>query len=634
MMDEREVLTGFKEGKAFEAYRYFGAHTEKKGVTFRVYAPNASGVNLFGDFNSWQEEAMTREEDGIYTFHSDRAKAGDLYKYVIYGWNGYRMEHSDPYGFATELRPGSASRIVKKSSFRFGDSDWMKARNNDYDRPLSVYEVHVGAFRKNPDEEHGWYNYREIAAPLIEHVKKCGYTHIEMMPVCEYPFDGSWGYQLTGYFAPTSRYGTADDLRYLINECHLAGIGVIMDFVPVHFAIDDYALKMFDSTPLYEYYRQGVAESQWGSCMFDHARPEVSSFLISSAYYWIKEFHFDGLRMDAVSNLIYFGGDQNKGENREGMEFVRRLNTILKKKFPEVILFAEDSSSWKGGVTKPIDEGVLGFDYKWNMGWMYDSLKFMSDLPKEKVSDYHKMTFSMWYFYDERFILSLSHDEVVGGAGTILEKMPGNDEEKFAQVRAYYTYMLMHPGKKLQFMGNEIGERTEWNESREVEFELLSNPLHKGLFDLNCDLMILYKEAPAFFKSEYEVGQFEWLYCEQNEKLLYAMRRNDEKGTSYVGIFNFSGQDLDAEELPVRIKKEEPAVNEIAENTGTKETSVKKEKGKEESWKPVLSTAWKKYGGSGKESGKVIRSREGIMTVSVPAMSAVIYEVVCTNKKK
>ena len=409
---KKEELKGFYEGTCTDAYEYLGAHAGKSGTVFRTYAPAASGVNIFGEFNSWQEEPMTRDDRGIWSFESKKAKPGMMYKYVIYGANGYRMEHADPYAFEAELRPGSASKISSSKGFVFDDDEWMKKRSLCIDGPMAVYEMHMGAFKRNPkDKENGWFNYRELAKPVTEHVKKSGFTHIELMPLCEYPFDGSWGYQVTGFFAPTCRYGNSDDLKYFINECHKAGIGVIMDYVPVHFAVDDFALKRYDSTPLYENEQMG---SQWGTCIFNHARGEVSSFLMSAANYWIKEFHFDGLRTDAVSCLIYNGGEENRGENGSGRHFIRTLNKKLKEMYPDVILFAEDSSSWQGGVTKPIEDGGLGFDYKWDMGWMYDSLYFMGLDPEARAREYHKMTFSMWYFYNERFILSLSHDEVVG----------------------------------------------------------------------------------------------------------------------------------------------------------------------------------------------------------------------------
>ncbi|MBR1471992.1 MAG: 1,4-alpha-glucan branching protein GlgB [Lachnospiraceae bacterium] len=619
-MNNEALRKEFFEGRALTAYQYFGAHVNKSSVTFRTYAPGAASVNIFGDFNGWTEEPMERDEHGVYSCTIKKAKPGQLYKYVIYGNNGWRAEHADPYAFGAELRPGSASKIINLSEYRFTDEAWMAQRNDCREQPLSIYEVHLGAFRRNPKEEHGWYNYREIAAPLIEHVKKSGYTHIEMMPVCEHPFDGSWGYQLTGYFAPTSRYGSPADLKYLIDECHKAGIGVIMDFVPVHFAVDDFALKLYDTTPLFEYYRDG--SSQWGTCMFNHERNETVSFLLSAADYWLSEFHFDGLRVDAVSCLIYWGGEQSRGENPSGMRFARNLTTLIKKKHPKVMLFAEDSSSWQGGVTKAVEEGGLGFDYKWDMGWMYDSLYFLSRPVQQREAAYHKMTFSMWYFYTERFILSLSHDEVVGGAGTILEKMHGSDAEKFAQARTYYTYMYAHPGKKLSFMGNELGERVEWNESREVEFELLKQPLHKGLYDLLCDLQKLYVSEPVLYADEYARDNFEWLYCEQGPEILYVMKRK-RKDRAYVCVMNFGANAIEGHALPL----DRPEAEEQVEEKEQKKRAKKAPKKKEESWNLLLSTEWKKYGGSLPQKKTVLKSKKREMILNIPAFSAAVYEV-------
>ena len=630
-MNKEKFIKEFFEGTSMDAYLYFGAHVMKSKTVFRTYAPNASGVNIFGDFNGWIEEPMVRDEHGIWQYESGKAKEGHLYKYVIYGQNGYRMEHADPYAFGAELRPGSASRITDPTKYKFNDEKWMKERTDCLDKPLSIYEMHAGAFRRNPkDEENGWYNYRELAPLVIAHAKKTGFDHIEVMPLCEYPFDGSWGYQLTGFFAPTCRYGSPEDLKFFVDECHKAGIGVIMDFVPVHFAVDDFALKNYDSTPLYEYYPQGQG-SMWGTCLFNHARAEVSSFLMSCAEYWLKEYHFDGLRTDAVSLLIYNGGDKDKGENGAGMHFIRTLNTLIKKKHPSVMLFAEDSSAWEGGVTGKPEDGGLGFDYKWNMGWMYDSLYYMSLSPGQRISEYHKLTFSMWYFYNERFILSLSHDEVVGGRGTILGKIPGSEEERFAQLRAYYTYMLMHPGKKLQFMGNEVGELTEWNEGREVEFELLERPLNKGLYDLICELNSLYAGNKAFYSGEYEPGQFEWLHCEQDGRALYVMKRNDASG-SFAAVLNFGdaaseGFEIRAVKAPEEDDEKSPEGNTEEKKAESGKSRKKQNRIKEENWKLILDTGWKKFGGNIDKKNETHKTKAGILSINIGAFEAKIYKI-------
>lgn len=602
-MNTEKLLESFKQGTAYNAHSYYGAHVEKKGVVFRTYAPRADHVNIFGEFNNWQEEPMERQEDGTFTFRSKEAKPGMMYKYVIYGWNGYRMEHSDPYGYGVELRPGSASIIVELDGFEYTDQKWMETRTLNYDQPLSIYELHLGSWKKNPKEEHGWYTYRELAKPLISYVKKSGYTHIEVMPLTEYPYDGSWGYQVTGFFAPTSRYGTDKDLKYLINECHKAGIGVIMDFVPVHFAIDDFGLKNYDSTALYEYYQGG--DSQWGSCMFNHNRKEVCSFLISAAHYWLEEYHFDGLRIDAVSNLIYVNGSQDQGENKAGQEFIRNLNTIIRKLHPTAMLFAEDSSPWQGGVTKPVKEGGLGFDYKWNMGWMYDTLYFLGLPVQQRMEQYHKMTFSMWYFYNERYLLSLSHDEVVNGANTILEKIPGEDAEKFAQLRVYYMYMYIHPGKKLNFMGNELGERVEWNEGRGLSWELLEEPAHKTFYDYLCVLQKLYSSNDAFFAHELDTNQFQWLYCKQETEPVYVMMRTGKK-ESYVAVLNFGDHVVEDFELVLD---------------------------KKQTWKLILDSGWKKYGGELPESKEELKTVERIKKSEEPEGARTESEDGASQKK-
>lgn len=634
MMKSEEIIKDFFDGTSFDSYEYLGAHVSRTKTVFRTYAPGASGVNIFGDFNGWTEEPMIRDDRGFWSFESKNAKEGQLYKYVIYGQNGYRMEHADPYAFGAELRPGSASKITDINKFKFTDEAWMKARKAQgkgipyIDKPLSVYEMHMGAFIRNKKDENGWFNYRDLAEPVIDHVKKSGFTHIELMPITEYPYDGSWGYQVTGFFAPTCRYGSADDLKYFINECHNAGLGVIMDYVPVHFAVDDFALKRYDSTELFEYYPQGQG-SQWGTCMFNHGRKEVSSFLMSVASYWIKEYHFDGLRTDAVSCLIYNIGEEGRGENGAGMHFIRTLNTKLKEKYPDVLLFAEDSSAWQGGVTKPVKDGGLGFDYKWNMGWMYDSLHFMSLAPENRPSEYHKMTFSMWYFYTERFILSLSHDEVVGGKGTILNKIPGTEEEKFAQLKVYYVYMMMHPGKKLQFMGNEVGEETEWNEGREVEFDLLENPLNKGLNSMLITLNEMYASYEAFSKDEYVPLQFEWLHCEQDGRALYVMKRHDKSG-SFAAVLNFSDKPVkDFEFRAVKLPDDTDDAKDTKDTNDTKisKAAKKSKKIKEETWKAFIDTSWKEYDGTKVKKEAVLKSKDGIITTDIGAYEAVIYKI-------
>ena len=426
----------FYTGHLFDVYRYFGAHKEGENFIFRVFAPSAKGVCVFGEFSNWTEIPMYQEEQsGVYVSEPIPAKTGQLYKYCIYTANGGRVEHCDPYGFQMELRPGDCSILTDLYSYKFKDEKWMKNRTVGFDSPVNIYEIHAGSWRKKGEGKTDWYTYIELAKLLIPYVKKNHYTHIEMMPLSEHPFDGSWGYQNTGFFAPTARYGTPDELKKFVDECHQAGIGVIMDFVPVHFAVDYYGLKEFDGTCLYEYPNAAVGESEWGSCNFMHSRGEVRCFLQSAANYWLSEFHFDGIRMDAVSRLIYWQGDEARGVNGTTLDFLKVMNQGLKSLHPTAMLIAEDSTNFPG-VTKPVDQGGLGFDYKWDLGFMHDTLEYFQSAPEYRSRDYHKLTFSMMYYYNEHFLLEYCHDEVVHGKATILQKMNGEYEDKFPQARA------------------------------------------------------------------------------------------------------------------------------------------------------------------------------------------------------
>ena len=467
---------GFYTGKIFDAYKYLGAHVEEKGVTFRTFAPSASRITLIGEFNDWQEWEMNKVSDGnFWECYVPQAKAGQMYKYKIYDRNSNPVDHCDPYGFGMELRPSSASIIRDMSKYKFKDSQWLQSRSDCRKKPLNIYEIHFGSFRKPSDKADDWYNYEEMIDILIPYLVKNGYNYLEIMPLNEYPCDESWGYQATGFFSPTSRYGTADQLKAFIDACHKHNIGVLMDFVPVHFAVDAYGLANYDGTALYEYPNSAVGVSEWGSCNFMHSRGETRSFLQSCANYWISEFHMDGIRMDAISRAIYWQGDPARGVNLNAVEFLQYMNQELKCMHPSVILAAEDSTSFPK-VTDPVDQGGLGFDYKWDMGWMNDTLNYFRTAPEYRPENYHKLTFSMMYYYDARFLLPLSHDEVVHGKATIMQKMSGDYEYKFPQARSLYMYMYAHPGKKLNFMGNEIGQFREWDEKREQDWMLLDYP--------------------------------------------------------------------------------------------------------------------------------------------------------------
>ena len=608
---------GFYTGKIFDAYKYLGAHINRgksgkaEEVVFRTFAPSASRISVIGEFNGWTETPMEKVHDGnFWELISKEAKPGMMYKYRIYDRAGNCIDHCDPYGYGMELRPNTASIIRDMDAYKFHDGKWMKKRSDHSDLPLNVYELHFGSFRKPSEEPDAWYDYEEMADILLPYLKENGYNYLEIMPLNEYPCDESWGYQGTGFFSPTSRYGTADQLKYFVDRCHENDIGVILDFVPVHFAVDDYALANYDGTALYEYPHSDVGDSEWGSRNFMHSRGEVRSFLQSAAEYWLNEYHIDGLRMDAISRAIYWQGMPERGVNSNAVEFLRYMNQGLKERHPSVILAAEDSTSFPG-VTKPAEEGGLGFDYKWDMGWMNDTLDYFRTAPEYRTRDYHKLTFSMMYYYDERYLLPLSHDEVVHGKATILQKMYGDYEQKFPQARAFYMYMYAHPGKKLNFMGNEIGHFREWDEKRELDWNLLTFPAHQDFHRFMEDLNHFYLEHPALSELDYDTEGFQWLECHAEEKCVYVFERctkerRNETGKSrdqmnrqerIVAAFNFSD-----EEQEIEIKCEDKKF-----------------------LKRVFSSEYKEYGGQEEKKEKIIKAKKEIATLKLKPFSAEYY---------
>ncbi len=541
---------GFYTGKSFDAYRYLGAHINKSRgkaeTVFRTFAPSASKISVIGEFNGWTESPMNRVHDGnFWEFRSEEAGPGMMYKYRIYDRAGNCIDHCDPYGYGMELRPNTASVIRDMDTYQFHDEKWMKRRTDHKEQPLNIYEIHFGSFRKPSGEPDAWYSYDELADCLIPYLKENGYNYVEIMPLTEYPSDESWGYQGTGFFSPTSRYGTADQLKKFVDACHEQNIGVILDFVPVHFAVDGYALADYDGTALYEYPHSDVGCSEWGSRNFMHSRGEVRSFLQSAADYWLGEYHMDGLRMDAVSRAIYWQGMPERGVNFNAVEFLRYMNQGLKERYPSVILAAEDSTAFPG-VTKPVAEGGLGFDYKWDMGWMNDTLDYFRTAPEHRTNNYHKLTFSMAYYYDERYLLPLSHDEVVHGKAAILQKMYGDYEMKFSQARAFYMYMYAHPGKKLNFMGNELGHFREWDEKRELDWNLLEYPSHQEFREFMKALNRFYLEHPAFSAEDYTQEGFRWIECSASEQCVYAFERTGGK-ERIAAVFNFSDKEQEIE---------------------------------------------------------------------------------------
>ncbi|MBQ8349973.1 MAG: 1,4-alpha-glucan branching protein GlgB [Ruminococcus sp.] len=533
-------IYGFYKGEDFSAYEFLGAHTSAKGTTFRTYAPNASKVSLIGDFSDWNDIPMEKTADGnFYELYVPEVKEGMRYKFRIYDRQNKFIDHCDPYGFSMEVRPGTCSVIRSISGYRFKDSDWMSRRTDFKDKPMNIYEVHLGSWRKKPAEEDtaSWFTYSEIADQLIAHVIENGYNFIELMPLNEHPCDESWGYQSTGFFAPTSRYGTPKDLMAFVDKCHQKNIGVIVDFVPVHFAVDHYALTEYDGTKLYEYPSDDIGYNEWGSRNFMHSKGEVRSFIQSAANYWLSVYHFDGLRMDAIRNMIYWNGDESRGENRCAIEFLKSMNCGLKARHPSAIISAEDSSAYPK-VTAPVFDGGLGFDYKWDLGWMHDTLEYFQSSPIYRSGEYHKLTFSMLYFYNEKFVLPFSHDEVVHGKATIVQKMHGQYEDKFPQARAMYMYMIAHPGKKLNFMGNEIAQLREWDVSREQDWDMLKYPLHDSFNRYIKELNHIYLKYNALHY-DYDPTNFMWEDCSSTDRCVYAIRRKSADG-DILAILNFS----------------------------------------------------------------------------------------------
>ena len=521
----------FKQGTHTKLYDKLGSHAMvhegKSGVYFAVWAPNAASVSVRGDFNDYDTLThplvLRPDESGIWEGFIEGVEQEITYKYhIVSQFHNIIHDKSDPFGFFAELPPKSASRVWSLEDYRWDDSTWMQNRhvNNAHDAPISVYEMHVGSWRRNV-EEGRFLTYRELAVELVAYLIEMNYTHVEFMPLTEYPFFGSWGYQVVGYFAATSRFGTPQDLMYLISTLHENGIGVIMDWVPSHFAVDMHGLINFDGTALYEHDdpRQGY-HPEWGSIIFNYGRNEVQSFLISSAMFWVDKYHIDGIRVDAVASMLYLNYARKEGEwipnkdggdiNLEAVEFLKKLNTSLYGEFSDILMIAEESTAYPM-VTRPVDVGGLGFGFKWNMGWMHDSLKYMSFDPIHRQHHHAQLTFSMWYGFDENFMLPLSHDEVVHMKGSLINKMPGDTNQKFAHLRSLYGYMMAHPGKKLLFMGGEIAQYSEWNFKASLDWHILENPLHAGLKKMVSDLNRLYRNEPALHQLDEKREGFEWI---------------------------------------------------------------------------------------------------------------------------
>ena len=635
-MELKEVRIGeldqylFGQGTHYDIYKKLGAHLAtnegKKGVYFAVWAPHAAKVHVVGDFNEWEEREayeMTRVgEIGIYEIFVEGIGVGELYKFLITTSDGRKLYKADPYGNQAEFRPGTASRVTDISRLKWADARWLKAREkqNVDEIPMAIYEVHPGSWRKHPvteEDPDGFYNYREFAHELTEYVKDMGYTHVELMGIAEHPFDGSWGYQVIGYYAPTARYGTPEDFQYMVNYFHKNGIGVILDWVPAHFPKDAAGLADFDGQALYEYADPRKGEHpDWGTKVFDYAKNEVKNFLIANALYWVEQFHIDGLRVDAVASMLYLDYGRSAGnwvpniygenKNLEAIEFFKHLNTVVTGRNHGTMIIAEESTAWPQVTGRP-EDGGLGFTMKWNMGWMHDFLDYMKLDPYFRSYNHNKMTFSMTYAFSEKYVLVLSHDEVVHMKGSMINKMPGEYDDKFANLKAGYSFMMGHPGKKLLFMGQDFAQFREWSEARELDWYLLAEEKHVQMKEYVKELLHLYQGSPALYETDDNWEGFEWVNADDSERSIFSFIRHSKDGkNNLLFVVNFT---------PV----ERPEYRVGVPQSG--------------SYKLVLNSDEARFGGSGEKRASSYRSKKGVcdnkpysIGYSLPAYGVAVFQ--------
>jgi len=614
-----ECIEHFSSGNCTNAYEFMGCHKAKKGYTFRVWAPNAKSVRVVGDFNNWDTSSpiMERTNSGIWEITVNDAKIYDNYKYYIETADGRFIHKSDPYAFHACTRPENASKIYNIDEYNWTDSIYLEKRGQKsvFESPVNIYEVHLGSWKKYKDGN--YFNYKDLANELAPYAKKMGYTHIEIMPVSEYPYDPSWGYQVTGYYAPTSRYGTPEDFAAFVDICHSHGLGVILDWVGAHFPKDENGLYEFDGTCLYEYSDPLKNEHpDWNTRIFDYGRNEVMSFLISNVIFWQEKYHIDGIRVDAVASMLYLDYGKQDGNwrpnvfggnyNLEAIDFLKKLNTESFGYNPSVLMIAEESTAFPM-ITKPVYDGGLGFNFKWNMGWMNDMLGYMSSDPLFRKGRHDNVTFSLTYAFSENFILPLSHDEVVHGKCSMIGKMPGEYDDKFANLRAFYGYMMAHPGKKLTFMGNEFAQFIEWNYAEELDWLLLKYDAHKKMHKFVRDLNLFYLENKAFWENDSDWNGFKWICPDDNEQSVVSFRRIDKEGNEIIAVCNF---------CPVTRKKYRIGVPE------------------EGTYKCVFSSDKKIYGGSGerlmpvKSKNIPMHHMEQSVELTIPALSVSYYKIV------